>query len=229
MAERIGAAVLIVRHLNKSEGNNPLYRGGGSIGFVGAARSGLLAALDPDDESGNSRVLAATKSNLGPRPASLKYSIEPHEDSIRIYWQGESRHGASALLAVPSGEEARSAVEEAEEFLRSYLDDGSVAADEALRDAHKAGFSDRTIDRARKILGVRSRRDGFGQGSEWLWELAPKSASASAKSAITGNLAPFEQPTDSTHFESTTSPKSAKQNLMAPYGDDLAPFEEGEL
>ena len=31
MAERTGAAVLVIRHLNKAPGGNALYRGGGSI------------------------------------------------------------------------------------------------------------------------------------------------------------------------------------------------------
>src|SRR5690606_2321225 len=35
-AERYGVAVLIVRHLTKAPGGNPLYRGGGSIGIIGA-------------------------------------------------------------------------------------------------------------------------------------------------------------------------------------------------
>src|SRR5688572_2019819 len=38
LAERTGAAIIVVRHLNKSTGANPLYRGGGSIGIIGAAR-----------------------------------------------------------------------------------------------------------------------------------------------------------------------------------------------
>ena len=33
-----GAGVLVMRHLNKAAANNPLYRGGGSIGIIGAAR-----------------------------------------------------------------------------------------------------------------------------------------------------------------------------------------------
>src|SRR5262249_22936941 len=64
MVERTGAAGLAVRHLNKggASGGNPLYRGGGSIGIIGAARSGLLVARDPDDPE--RRVFAVTKSNL---------------------------------------------------------------------------------------------------------------------------------------------------------------------
>ncbi len=51
LAEETGAAVLVVRHLNKATGGVALYRGGGSIGIIGAARSGLLVAADPDDEN----------------------------------------------------------------------------------------------------------------------------------------------------------------------------------
>ncbi|PYT27617.1 MAG: hypothetical protein DMG58_20015 [Acidobacteria bacterium] len=42
MSQRTRAAVLVVRHLNKNSEGNALYRGGGSIGIIGAARSGLL-------------------------------------------------------------------------------------------------------------------------------------------------------------------------------------------
>src|SRR5262249_27535834 len=45
LAARTGAAVLVIRHLNKSGGQNAKYRGGGSIGIFGAARSALLAPL----------------------------------------------------------------------------------------------------------------------------------------------------------------------------------------
>lgn len=39
LAEQIGAAILVVRHLTKGFSSNPLYRGGGSIAFIGAARA----------------------------------------------------------------------------------------------------------------------------------------------------------------------------------------------
>ena len=47
VAQRTGAAVLIVRHLNKAGGGNTPYRGGGSLGIIGAARAGLVVAEDP--------------------------------------------------------------------------------------------------------------------------------------------------------------------------------------
>ena len=73
VGEATGAAIVLVRHLNKAPGGAAIYRGGGSIGIIGAARSGLLVAKHPDDET--RRVLASTKSNLGPPPPSLAYRL----------------------------------------------------------------------------------------------------------------------------------------------------------
>jgi len=60
-AERTGAALVIVRHLNKAPGGNALYRGGGSIGIIGAARAGMMIAPDRAEERRRSR--AGTRSN----------------------------------------------------------------------------------------------------------------------------------------------------------------------
>jgi hypothetical protein len=63
----------VIRHLNKAAGGNALYRGGGSIGIVGAARSGLLIAKHPEDDG--RRVLASIKSNLAAPAPSLVFSL----------------------------------------------------------------------------------------------------------------------------------------------------------
>jgi hypothetical protein len=220
MCQRARAAALVVRHLNKNTEGNALYRGGGSIGIIGAARSGLLVARDPDDESGSSRILASTKSNLGPSTVSLRYSIQPHGMSIKVCWSGESAHHAAALLAVPGGEEGRTAVDEACEFLRTILEDGAMSAKDALRKGDAAGFGDRTIKRAKAIIGIKARRQGFGAGSTWVWELPPKSAKDGTirpKSANPEKLASFGQATDSKPIESTSSPKSASEKELAPF------------
>ena len=44
-----GAAVLVIRHLNKGQGGKAIYRGGGSIGFIGAARAGYTIGRDPEN------------------------------------------------------------------------------------------------------------------------------------------------------------------------------------
>jgi hypothetical protein len=108
MAEATGAAVLVVRHLNKMTGASALYRGGGSIGIVGAARAGLLVAPDPDDETETRRVLAVTKSNLAAKPPSLAYRIVGDDlyDNAKVAWEGASEHTAEGLLGRPVEREA---------------------------------------------------------------------------------------------------------------------------
>jgi hypothetical protein len=64
----------VIRHPNKAQGNNPLYRGGGSIGIIGAARMAFVVGKDPQDE--NRRVLASTKNNLAKSPQSLMFTLE---------------------------------------------------------------------------------------------------------------------------------------------------------
>jgi putative DNA primase/helicase len=169
-AEERNVAVLIVRHLNKSTSAQAINRGGGSIGFIGLARMGFLIAADPEDE--NKRILAGVKSNLAPLPPSLSYRIEDYDGVPRIVWGGISNHTADALLSVPCTPEERSALEDAKDFLRDLLDEGAVPANEVIREARKAGVSDRTLNRAKKVLGVVSMKGLFREG--WKWSLPTK-------------------------------------------------------
>ena len=124
--KRHGAAILVLRHLNKSTGGPAVYRGGGSIGIVGAARSALVVGVDPDDETRN--VLAVTKANLAPLAPSLAYRIVDRDGAGAIEWQGTTDHTASQLLAAPTSEEDRSASGDAKAFLRDLLAGGPVLA-----------------------------------------------------------------------------------------------------
>jgi hypothetical protein len=170
LAEETGAAVLVVRHLNKMTGGNPLYRGGGSIGIIGAARSGLLVAKDPDNP--DRRVLASTKCNLAKLPASLLFDLTlSPEGALRVGWMGESTHTAESLLAAPRDDEDRDAVQEAVGVLRTILENGPMPVADVKKDARKAGVFERTLLRAKAILGVKSRKLGFTGTGVWQWSL----------------------------------------------------------
>jgi AAA domain len=175
MAARTGAAVLIVRHMNKSGGASPLYRGGGSIGIIGAARAGLLAAPDPDDDG--RRILAVTKSNLAAMPEALAYRLVTEEQYgvARVIWDGATGHKAADLLRLPARDDQDDAParHEAEEVLRELLAEGPVPAKRVKALARDAGIAERTLDRARHAIGAVTKREGFGPGSRWLWELPP--------------------------------------------------------
>jgi hypothetical protein len=177
LAERTSAAILVVRHLNKVTGGNAITRGGGSIGIIGAARAGLLVAKDPENE--DERVLAVTKSNLGPPVGSLKYALEgvtyPTDDgtgeAVRVRWLGASTMTADGLLAALAEDaDEKTLVQEVMNFLDDYLRTPQPA-EPAKRAAVKAtGASERTVMTAKKKLGVRSRKLGMGDG--WVWALA---------------------------------------------------------
>jgi hypothetical protein len=171
LAERTGAAIVALRHLNKTDGGNPLYRGGGSIAFTGAARSVLLAARDPDDETGARHVLAATKSNLGKKPPALAYHIEEADNgSSRIVWDGAARYTADELLASPDPEE-RGALADAIAFLRDLLTDGPCRAGDVKQKARQAGIAERTLHRAKERLKIRAERFGAVTDAHWEWRL----------------------------------------------------------
>ncbi len=171
LAARMGAAVLVIRHLNKAGGGNPLYRGGGSIGIIGAARSGLLVASDPDAPDSGRRILAVTKSNLAALAPALAFRVEAVDEVPRIVWEGPTAHTADALLVSRLPEEERSAMEEAAAFLSDMLAEGDLPANEVKAAARQSGIAERTLERARLRTGVVTRRQGFGPGSVYVWGL----------------------------------------------------------
>jgi len=177
MAERTGAAVLVLRHLNKMSNASAIYRGGGSIGISGAARSVLLVAKHPDDE--NRRVLASIKNNLAPPPCALAFHLRSDEENApaRIAWEGESNLTADALLATqaPDTPATTSQMEEAKMFLRDLLAEGPVRADAVIREARNNGVSDATLRRAKTSLSVKPKREGgLGAEGHWVWFLPDK-------------------------------------------------------
>ena|GEM_PF-3131823 len=185
LAEKTGAALSFIRHLNKTSGGPAVYRGGGSIGIIGAARSALLIARDPDDE--NRRVLAAVKHNLSVPPESLLFRLETTESGVaRVTWEGTSSHQADALLAMPSTDDERRAIDDAKDFLLTVLSNGPVASSQVNSEARSAAISDITLRRAKSALGVVSRKEGMTAG--WVWAL-PEGAHESPKMFIPGDRA----------------------------------------
>jgi hypothetical protein len=151
--------VVLVRHLNKSPGGNPLYRGGGNIGIIGAARSGMVVGPHPDSD--DLRVLAGQKNNLSLPPRSLAYGIETAQNgAARIAYRGFAEATAAQLLRVPDDEGEKSALAEAKEFLLEELRDGPMGAKQVKKSADEADISGRTLKRAKQILRIKSKKEG---------------------------------------------------------------------
>jgi 5S rRNA maturation endonuclease (ribonuclease M5) len=174
MAQRTGVTMLVIRHLTKGGGVNPLLRGQGSIAFIGAVRAGLLIASKPDEPE--LRYLAPTKNSLTARPSTLTFRPESVSalDTVRIAWKGKAADvSASDLLAASSGDDDKtSTIGEYTDHLRDYLEvEGRQPATDALRAMRKLGMPDWAARHARQRLGVKSKREGFGSGSKVYWDL----------------------------------------------------------
>jgi hypothetical protein len=221
LAERTGATVVSVRHLNKAGGSRAMYRGGGSIAFIGAARVGLLAAADPDDETGDRRVLAVVKSNLAETPDSLAYTLRSdHELGCGVIeWQGASSHSADDLLRAPQSDEERSALDEAKDFLQAELDEGPVLAADIKAKAQKDGIKDITLRRAKSSLEIVSERAGFGPGSEVYWGL--RRIGDQAPPEETGEHL-CKEPSTARDIEGSDAHRCSHSG-MSTYGDEAAP------
>jgi AAA domain-containing protein len=213
LAEDTGSAVVLVRHLNKTHGGPAMYRGGGSIGMIGAARAGLLVAPDPDDADtldSPRRVLAVVKANLAERPASLRFTVEGGANGAsRIVWTGTSPHRADRLVAAPEDADERGALRDCKEVLAEFLASGVPRTSrEWDREYREAGFSEATARRAKRELGVRSERVG-GIGGKGGWVLRR-------------SFPPADEHLSGTPHEMGTPAKALNEHLSEPDPDHEA-------
>jgi hypothetical protein len=174
LAERHRIAVVAVMHTNKRREGPALYRVGGSIGFVAAARAVFVVAKDRHVSS--RRLFIPSKNNLSAERSGLAFRLveSPVEGLTKpvpyVEWDPERIvvEADQVLSDAPTSEES-SALSDAVEWLRSALADGPVPAVQVRKDARANGVADRTLDRAKRELYVRSAKDGSGKS--WNWSL----------------------------------------------------------
>jgi hypothetical protein len=180
LAERQECAVILLRHLNKGAQSKAIYRGGGSIGIIAAARAGILVARDPTNE--RCRVLLISKTNLAVIPTGLKYELVTTQDKqVVVAWRGLCHASADGVLEARGGQEQRTALEEAVQFLMDVLAEGDHEYHALVREAKASGVHERTLRRAKGQLGIRSYRVGNpAKGMKWFWSIQPKSEATAA-------------------------------------------------
>ena len=163
IAERTGAAIIVVRHLNKGASGKAIYRGSGSIGIIAAARTSFLVMPDPDDPSGDRRIFACNKNNIGPKPRSRAFRlVQPEGHKVaRIEWLGEVDTKADELVREPDSNRS-DRLDAAVGFLREALADGPVATADIETAALTRGIYERTLKRARKAMGVVAFKESDG-------------------------------------------------------------------
>jgi putative DNA primase/helicase len=183
LAQTLDCAVLGITHFSKgSTGRDPLERVMGSQAFGALARVVLVAAkeVSSEEDAPPRRFVARAKSNIGPDGGGFDYQLlqtelESHEGVVAAYveWQGPIQGSARELLGAVEVEEATgddgNERNDAKLFLTSLLSDGPVPVTRIKVDATGAGYSWRTIERAKRDAGIEARKLGLKDG--WVWAL----------------------------------------------------------
>ena len=179
LAASCNCAVLGISHFSKGgQGQDPTQRVVGSIAFSAVARVVLVAAKVASEDGKDRRILARSKSNIGPDDGGFEYHIEQGEplpgiQASYIAWGAAVAGTARELLTEPddgtggTSESAdKSAQDEAEEFLIDLLKDGPSPTKHVEAEAKAAGIAWRTVRRASDTLSVKKRK----REGTWYWE-----------------------------------------------------------
>lgn len=179
-------AVLGISHFTKGSGSSsPADRVIGSQAFGALARTVLVAAKQEDSDV---RVLARAKSNISDDHGGVGYVIEACTvdegiQTTKVLWGDRIDGSARDILAdvESTGDDERSEQDDAERFLQDLLASGPVSTKQIKADASGAGYAWRTIERAKKSLGVDARKRGMKEG--WVWQLGDEDRQESSKTA----------------------------------------------
>lgn len=160
LAEKYQCAIVLVGHMNKAAGNKAAYRGMGSIDFFAVARSVLLVGRVEGEA--NIRAVVQIKNNLAAfgHPKAFELS----EDGFQ--WLGDYEITADEVLGGIAPKANK--LEQAKRLLREVAEtNNAMQSNEIFNLAEEQGISRRTLENAKKELGIRAKRIN----NSWYWEL----------------------------------------------------------
>lgn len=152
-------AMVLIGHMNKASGEKNLYRGLGSIDIAAIARSVLMIARDKDDST--IRYMFPVKSSLAPEGASIAFSFDAQRG---LKWIGNCNIDPLQLAGADITENKKAL---AKRVIKSFLDIHDTHSTEIISRLKALGISQRTIQTAKKELGVFTYR----KGGIWIWQL----------------------------------------------------------
>ena len=160
LAEKTKCAIILIGHMNKASGNKAAYRGMGSIDFFAVARSVLLVGR-VEGES-NTRAVVQIKNNLAAFGHPKAFALS--EDGFK--WLGDYEITVDEVLGGITPKANK--MEQAKQMLRELAETQSaVLSNEIFDRADELGISKRTLENAKKELGIRARKIN----NAWYWEL----------------------------------------------------------
>jgi hypothetical protein len=168
LAAKRKIAVIGIMHLRKADAA-AMLRVSGSIGFVAASR--VVWGFGPDPDNPERRIMVCIKNNLGPKASSLAYKIVgSHGDPAIgvIEWQNDTvTFTPDEVLDNTPRRKYGQTQKSAEQWLLVLLAGGPMPQRQIEPRAAEEGFSWGTILRAKKAVGIKSRKLAVDGGWEW--------------------------------------------------------------
>ena len=160
LAEKYQCAILLIGHMNKASGNKAAYRGMGSIDFFAVARSVLLVGRIEGES--NTRAVVQIKNNLAAFGHPKAFMLS----EIGFRWLGDYEITADEVLGGIAPKANK--LEQAKQMLRELAETTNmVQSNEVFEMADEQGISKRTMENAKKELGIRAKKIN----NSWYWEL----------------------------------------------------------
>lgn len=183
LADRHHFTILGLAHFTKSGAADPLSRVAGSGAFGQLIRALIAFAREETEDGGERFVMSLEKNNLGRLGLpSHQYAIQsvevptdegPTHVSRFVLGPETSTSVGDVMRDEASPDGGRAETNETVAWLRNYLTDigGAESASDIKAAGRKNGFSESSIHRARRKLGLVSRQSGFGKERRSLWAL----------------------------------------------------------
>jgi hypothetical protein len=182
LAEKYAVALVVIAHTRKSSANVADDLALGSRAFTALPRATWYMFKDLGNEQ--RKLLLPGKNNLASTQSGLAFTImgEP----AAIHWEPECvEMSANDFLAEFNTTTFKAPrMDEAKEWLQTLLQEGPLEGNEVKAKATDEGIALRTLERAKSVLEVETKPDGFR--GPWKWHL-PDSPSLRQESAESAN------------------------------------------
>jgi putative DNA primase/helicase len=174
MAEKMGFAIIGITHFSKGTSNRePIERITGSLAFGAVARVVLVASKTKNEDGDDTRIFLRAKSNIGVDEGGFEYSLESTTtdngiETSKVLWGSLIQGSARELLGEAEEESDGGGVKGCMSLITDLLAYGELSATQMEKDCKGAGYSFATMRRAKKNLGVKSRKTDGSKGY-WVW------------------------------------------------------------
>jgi putative DNA primase/helicase len=167
IAHEANVAVIMVTHFSKTTAHKQRAqdRVMGSAAYVAVSRTAWAVIEDGETGDPERRLFLSLKNNLAKHSDGMAFSIVSEGKTSKVDWEdGAVQMTADEAMAL----KPKTAGDKAADWLREYLSDRKPHDRDKLMDAAlEAKFSQRTIERVSKDVGVKKELKGYPARSRW--------------------------------------------------------------